>query len=191
MTTHQVKFRDKSDARPLPAVPDFLHDEAERIFSIDVNRQDLNLFQKLEIVYGLIERFNEFVATFAVCQKGCNHCCKIDVSVSRLEAEYISVNADATIDFGDKKTFSHNSSCTFLGDDGACKVYNFRPFNCRAFHTLDDPKYCADGSAHQVYGAAGLGYGVGIYQSAAAWLAHVHSYRKLNSRDIRDWFVKG
>jgi Fe-S-cluster containining protein len=33
--------------------------------------------------------------------------------------------------------------CTFLGDDGACTIYEHRPIKCRTHFTLaDDPALC-------------------------------------------------
>lgn len=185
-----IKFRDKRDIRPLPPIPDELVAGMQELFATKINSRSLTLFEKLEAVYAFTDRFNAFVATFAVCQKGCNHCCQIDVQVSRIEAEYITFKGGPQLDHqGEARTTGHRTACPFIGADGGCKVYSTRPFNCRTFHTLDDPKYCADGDVdHQVYGAAGKGYGVRFYQAIAAWLKDVHESKGLPYRDIRDWF---
>lgn len=185
-----IKFRDKRDIRPLPPIPDELVAGMQELFATAINSRSLTLFEKLEAVYAFTDRFNAFVATFAVCQKGCNHCCQIDVQVSRIEAEYITFKGGPQLDHqGGDRTTGHRTACPFVGADGGCTVYSTRPFNCRTFHTLDDPKYCADGDVdHQVYGAAGKGYGVRFYQAIAAWLKDVHESKGLPYRDIRDWF---
>ena len=184
-----IQFRDKRDIRPLPPIPDELVADMKELIATKINSHDLNLFEKLEAVYAFTDRFNAFVATFAVCQKGCNHCCRIDVQVSRLEAEYITVKGGPQLDQGEARTMGHKTACPFVGSDGSCTVYKTRPFNCRTFHTLDDHKYCVDGDEdHQVYGASGLGYGVSIYQMLASWLKDVHDTNALPYRDIRDWF---
>jgi Fe-S-cluster containining protein len=189
MNTSVIKFRDKKDIRPLPPIPNHLVAEMRTLFDTKINASGLTLFDKLAAVYAFMDRYNAFVATFAVCQKGCSHCCKIDVNVSRLEAEFITVNGGPTLDQGSAYTTGHTGACRFLSKDGSCSVYEVRPFNCRTFHTLDDPKYCVDGKVdHQVYGASGVGYGVTVFQKIAEWLQSVHSGKDLRYRDIRDWF---
>jgi Fe-S-cluster containining protein len=184
-----IQFRDKKDIRPLPQIPSKFAADMQELLKTKINRPELTYFQKLEAIYAFTDRFNAFVATFAVCQKGCNHCCKIDVQVSRIEAEYITFKGGPQLDQGEVQTIGHRTACPFIGKDGSCTVYDTRPFNCRTFHTLDDPKYCADGDVdHQVYGAAGVGYGVGFYRGIAAWLKGVHDTSGLPYRDIRDWF---
>lgn len=192
MKTASIQFRDKNDFRPLPPIPAELVDGMQELFKTKVNQPGITLFEKLEAIYTFTDRFNAYVATFAVCQRGCSHCCKMDVNVSRLEAEYITKNGGPMLDQGIQHTYGHHSACPFLSQDDTCTVYNHRPFNCRTFHTLDDPKYCAKGTeTHQVYGASGAGYGVGFYKAVATWLKYVHEDRSLPYRDIRDWFPVG
>ncbi|WP_440966445.1 YkgJ family cysteine cluster protein [Massilia sp. GER05] len=189
MNTAVIKFRDKKDIRPLPPIPADLVCEMRVLIDTKINARDLTMFDKLAAVYAFMDRYNAFVATFAVCQKGCSHCCKIDVSVSRLEAEFITHNGGPMLDQGSSYSTNHTMACPFLAKDGACSVYESRPFNCRTFHTLDDPKYCEDGKVdHQVYGASSKGYGVTIYAKIAEWLRSVHNQNGLPYRDIRDWF---
>lgn len=184
-----IQFRDKRDLCTLPPIPKDLLKGMQELIDTKINGRGVSLFESLEAVYAYMDRFNAFVATFAVCQKGCSHCCKIGVEVSRLEAEYISVKGGPMLDQGSSRTASREGSCPFLGKNGACTIYDRRPFNCRTFHTLDDPKYCANlDEEHQTYGSAGTGYGVTIYSDLARWLDHVHQSRGLPYRDIRDWF---
>jgi Fe-S-cluster containining protein len=182
-------FRDKTDIRPLPPIPDELAAGLHELIETRINAPGLTLFQRLEAVYAHLDRYNAFVATFAVCRKGCSYCCRIDVDIGQLEAEYIALKSGAPLDAGSTRTTGHRDACPFLARDGSCSVYAARPFNCRTFHTLDDPKYCADGDEdHQTYGAAGAGYGVSAYALLARWLKGVHERRGAPYRDIRDWF---
>jgi Fe-S-cluster containining protein len=189
MNTAVIKFRDKKDIRPLPPIPNELVAEMRVLIDTKIKARNLTMFEKLGAVYAFMDRYNAFVATFAVCQKGCSHCCNIDVGVSRLEAEFITHNGGPMLDQGTSYSTSHTGACPFLAKDGACSVYKTRPFNCRTFHTLDDPKYCADGKVdHQVYGVSSKGYGVNMYAQLAEWLRSVHAEKGLPYRDIRDWF---
>jgi len=189
MKTTIIKFRDKTDIRPLPPIPENLVTEMHKLVDTKINGSGLSLFDKLGAVYAFMDKYNTFVSTFAVCQKGCAHCCKIDVSISQLEAEYISATGGPTLDRGKSRTKGHDDACPFLANDGACSIYDRRPFNCRTFHTLDDPKYCADGKEdHQVYGSSGTGYGVTFFIKLAEWLNAIHVEHDLPYRDIRDWF---
>lgn len=190
MTNSIIRFRDKHDIQPLPPIPKKLNEQMRNLVDTKLN-SDLTIFEKLKAVFKFLDEYNAFVATFSVCQKGCSHCCKIDVSVSRLEAEYISQKSGATLNQGNNVTHGHGDPCTFLGKDGACEIYSFRPFNCRTFHTLDDPKYCVDGiTSHQVYGVSTMGYGSLILLSLASWLKLFHDENNLAYRDVRDWFPR-
>lgn len=187
-----IQLLDKDDLRDLPPVPEELMAGMKELVDTRINAPGFTLFEKLEAVYAYLDRYNAFVATFTVCEKGCNHCCRVDVNVSRLEAEYIAVTKGAVLDGGETRTGGHEGACPFLASDGACSVYSARPFNCRTLHTLDDPKYCASGDVpHQLYGASGFGYQVPVYTALAAWLQRGHDQRGAPYRDIRDWFPGG
>lgn len=124
-----------------------------------------------------------------MCQKGCSHCCKIDVNITSLEAEYISINTGIKSDEGSSVTSDHRDTCPFLGEQGECKIYKYRPFNCRTFHTIDDPKYCEDGEElHMIYGASSFGYGSRMLMKCAQVVSHINN--GLPKRDIRDFFKK-
>lgn len=191
--TSIIEFRDKSAIRPLPKIPGELLDAWRKLVKSNLEQDGWTNFSRLEAIYAFLDRYNAFVASFAVCQKGCNHCCRIAVSVTRLEAEYITWKEGPKLDQGKSITTRHNHEpCPFLSTGGDCSIYANRPFNCQTFHTLDDPKYCANGiEEHQTYGSAGKGYGVSVYIAIALWLKSVHESRDRPiepSRDIRDWF---
>lgn len=182
-------FRDKSDLVALPKIPESMHASFVAMGN-RLNGGGLSYFDKLRAVYEFMDLYGAWVASFAVCTRGCSHCCRMDVRVGSLEAHYIQENAPVKVDgLGWSVTAGHRTACPFLGSDNTCTVYEFRPFNCRTFHTLDDPKYCEDGDeSHQVYGSAGAGYGVGFYSTLAAWLERIEETHEGRFRDIRDWF---
>jgi Fe-S-cluster containining protein len=62
------------------------------------------------------------------CKKGCFSCCKDDLEVFGLEAEYIRTTQS---DFLKENSAAPEGACTFLDDEGACRIYDSRPFVCR------------------------------------------------------------
>lgn len=190
-----ISFINANENRELPPVPQYLIENNEKLTALLNNAQTLEEhFALLETVYAYLDRYNDFVATFTVCSKGCNYCCKMDVSASRFEAMYIAEKNNIRIDFKKtrKYTTGHKKGCPFIAKDGSCSIYHSRPFNCRTFHTLDNPKYCLDKhTPHQVYGAADKGYGVHLYTIIAYWLNGVHQHFQYQTLDVRDWFPEG
>ena len=98
--------------------------------------------KKLEKLYAFMDELYAFVGNFTPCRKGCSSCCRITVSISSLEAEYVQTNLviRQTPNL-DKKVF-FGTPCPFLNDD-ACSIYEYRPFVCRRHHALfDNAKWC-------------------------------------------------
>lgn len=89
------------------------------------------------------------------CAKGCSFCCQINVDVTSDEAELI-------VDYCNKKGIkidkdkltrqseapvwlqqnAEDRRCVFLGEDGACTVYEVRPSNCRRHMVISEPEDC-------------------------------------------------
>ncbi|CAH0300412.1 hypothetical protein SRABI13_04367 [Erwinia aphidicola] len=174
----------------LRPVPDRYIDELQRLLD-KLNRQPGTVFLKLKQLYAFLTRFNkEFVSTFTSCQKGCSSCCKMDVQLSAIEAEYIS--RASTIPANDKPlTTGHESPCPFLSEKGTCTIYNFRPLLCRTYHVLSDPALCAQPDMQVLqYGAQSANMGNYIYKTIAEWVYFqtYHGTGKLEVKDIRDFF---
>lgn len=97
------------------------------------------------------------------CRKGCAHCCRIRVDVTADEAELLAelVRAGAAHpdpsrlalqrDWATPEAFVGRprveAECVFLGEDGACTVYEDRPSACRALLVASDPELCRDAGA--------------------------------------------
>ncbi|EKE6108922.1 YkgJ family cysteine cluster protein [Vibrio cholerae] len=167
----------------LPSIPDELDESFIRLLGRLQNMQDSPL-DLLKQLYLFMDEYNKFVATFSVCEKGCSACCNIPVNVSRLEAEYIHQKTGHKLS---NRTIlrTGRSPCPFLADNGACSIYQYRPYNCRTFHTLDNPKYCSTDENHAVYGVSSMGYGSTILAQLAAIIRHVN---KGEYKDIRAYF---
>lgn len=186
-----LRYLNRALPRPQPQEPDHFSSKFQKLLKDAVNNAKLPEFQKLEAIYGFMDQYAGYVASFTVCQKGCSACCRIPVTVSRLEAEYIHVMAGTPINEGGTGRQARNGeSCPLLSKAGECTVYQFRPFNCRTFHTLDDPRYCeTPDEIHQVYGSPSAGYNNPKYALLARWLKQTQDlYEHGSYQDIRSWF---
>ena len=100
------------------------------------------LFEKLEKLYTFMDELYSFVAQFTPCKKGCSLCCYNEVSVSLLEAQYIEKHTGIKQNINLAIKDFPGIPCPFL-TDGACSIYEHRPFVCRRHVALfDNPKWC-------------------------------------------------
>jgi Fe-S-cluster containining protein len=96
------------------------------------------------------------------CGKGCNHCCRGPVEIWPQEAALLAETVRAAGMELDRARLERQSrytmdawreqpaadkACVFLGDDGACKVYESRPNACRKLLVVSDPALC-DANKH-------------------------------------------
>ena len=61
------------------------------------------------------------------CAKGCCSCCLDDLAVTRAEAQVIIEHCQDVLKTPPRKV----GACAFLDDEGACRIYSFRPYICR------------------------------------------------------------
>lgn len=77
-------------------------------------------------------------AKFTPCDKGCNYCCSYPVTVSDIEIQNIEEKTGAVrkalIVKQERESFT---PCPFL-KNGACSIYNARPFVCRRHVTMTE-----------------------------------------------------
>lgn len=73
------------------------------------------------------------------CQKGCEACCHVSLSVGPVEAEAVRAGlrelpADVRerVRLRGQSPASGNPRCVFLEDDGSCAIYAQRPLVCRS-----------------------------------------------------------
>ncbi len=62
------------------------------------------------------------------CKKGCFSCCKDNLEVFGIEAEYIRKNQSALLKNNSPASIG---ACAFLDEEGGCRIYDARPFVCR------------------------------------------------------------
>jgi len=91
------------------------------------------------------------------CGKGCSHCCRGPVEIWPQEAALLIERARemgvaldmARLERQSRQTLdtwvqqpAADTACVFLGSDGACTVYEFRPNACRKLLVVTDPALC-------------------------------------------------
>jgi uncharacterized protein len=95
--------------------------------------------EKLARIYSYMDELYASISQCSPCSRGCAYCCRIQVLVSPLEAQYIEARTGVKQSPGIDKT---DSDCPFL-DNNICSIYPHRPFACRQHLALfDDPKWC-------------------------------------------------
>jgi len=62
------------------------------------------------------------------CGRGCTPCCADGLTVFEIEAERIRRHAAELLESGEPHP---EGACAFLDPDGACRVYEHRPYVCR------------------------------------------------------------
>ena len=96
------------------------------------------------------------------CRRGCSHCCHGPVEIWPHEARLLVEAARAAGVELDQARLERQSqrnlddwrqqpaadtACVFLGDDGACRVYESRPNACRKLLVTSNPELC-DATKH-------------------------------------------
>ncbi|MFP6557092.1 YkgJ family cysteine cluster protein [Paraburkholderia sp. B3] len=183
-----IKFRTIEEAKALtfPKTPKEHIDEARRDFDF-VRGANASRLAKVKRIYHAADLLASEISPLAVCQKGCGHCCHIDVGVTEIEAQYIERNTGARKNFGTSRSSGHGETktpCPFLSVDHTCSIYEFRPFACRTYFAFDDPRYCNDNHVtHVTYDARGNP----ILADFARLLLELNGQGRW--RDIRDFFA--
>lgn len=93
------------------------------------------------------------------CDKGCSHCCfiqvgasprEIDLIVSHMEKKNIGLNNESMIRLHEQSLIKDEKEymmsmyrrCVFLNDENRCSIYEVRPFACRNYFVYSEPEKC-------------------------------------------------
>jgi len=108
------------------------------------------------------DREKDAASTGIKCHRGCDHCCHGPVEIWPHEAALLVAGAREAGVAMDRSRLERQGrfttetwhqqpaadrACAFLGDDGACTVYEFRPNACRKLLVMTDPALC-DATKH-------------------------------------------
>ena len=120
------------------------------IVSLDIEHE-----QKLsrECSENVIKKYKNS-DTPITCKKGCNDCCKLNLSCYPNEASTLAekvLSGEVEIDKERLKRWKSGSrteedmTCVFLDSKGECSVYDDRPIMCSRMLVSSDPCNCAFG----------------------------------------------
>lgn len=127
------------------AYPDFERYFLKQVIAIKADNSSLK--SKRKKFFQLADAFNKTVEKFAVCHKGCGHCCYLPTMIYAHEAELISQVTGiqvASVIHRERATvlaeaIKHlGAACPFLDKENSCSIYEHRPLICRLHHSLND-----------------------------------------------------
>lgn len=105
----------------------------------DVRRERLRTHLQLidEGVAPVVERYGQLMQ----CRPGCSDCCNQTFTVSELEGALLreglaTLDAETQADIRERARQwmpDEREPCPVLGDDGCCRLYEFRPRVCRKY----------------------------------------------------------
>lgn len=110
---------------------------------------------KLRKIYNLMTEIVQVAEPYVACQKGCSACCKMNVTVSEVEAKYIEAEkgVKAARLWGSRPHIQNQFigiPCPFLKED-SCSIYDVRPFVCRKHLSFDtSPYWCEPERSQEV-----------------------------------------
>ncbi|WP_431110171.1 YkgJ family cysteine cluster protein [Variovorax paradoxus] len=140
-----------SKARSKARVADFLDsldpaiDRRDDAIASELANENSSARNKLRKIYALLSDVGVAVAPFVACRKGCSGCCKMNISLTSIEAERLAA-ASGRLMAHPYRTIFHREDkfagvpCPFLVDD-ECSVYEARPYACRAHYSFDVSSY--------------------------------------------------
>lgn len=137
----QARERSKERSEAFVAAIDPALSAREDRIALELAKENSSAKSKLRKLYHLVADFSEVSKPFVACGVGCSDCCKMNVSITVVEAEQLAaisgkpLSRVATPTAYPPEKFS-GMPCPFLVDD-ACSVYDARPYACRTHVSFD------------------------------------------------------
>lgn len=98
---------------------------------------------KIYRIQTIMSELRENPAAHTACKKGCSNCCHMHVMLSQSEADAIGsriarrpIQLNPEHKMQGVNAYGRETPCTFLVD-GACSIYENRPFICRDYVNSD------------------------------------------------------
>ena len=117
----------------------------ERQLALELARLNASAKVKMRKVHQLIDKFGAATDGKVACKKGCSDCCKMNVTISDIEAAQIADHtgrravALKTSQMPDSSKFL-GQPCPFLTAN-ECSIYDHRPMACRQHFSFDETAY--------------------------------------------------
>ena len=177
---------ERSDAflAALPPELNALDDQIEAV----LGRENASPKSKLGKVYRLADAAAAAAEPYVACRKGCSACCKMNVSISSLEAERLAVMSGRKVQTL-QQPINHEEGrfagvpCPFLSED-VCSVYDVRPYACRVHFSFDQDSYWCQPERAYVADMRMVQLG----RAGAAYTAIALKTKLGGFADIRDFF---
>lgn len=159
----------------------------DRIAS-DIAAQNASLKSKLAKVTRLMDELSRAAYSYVACRSGCSACCKMNVSITVLEAERLAEVSGKRVARVLKPGMHKQDRfagvpCPFLRGD-KCSVYADRPFACRAHFSFAADSYACQ-PEHAYVGGMGMVRFDGV---SKAYLDIASATALKGFADIRDFF---
>lgn len=143
---------------------------------------------KLRRIYVLMDEISQARSNYVACSNGCADCCRINITITKLEASQLSQASGRTAaDVVQSKEHLINefwgNPCPFLVND-SCSVYDDRPLACRMHAS-----YYINASACKSESTEDQGFPLVVFNGLKEAL-HTVAMEKQGSvfADIRDFF---
>lgn len=118
----------------IAALPKPLLDREDAIAG-EVMRENASARSKLKRVYRVMDHISVYRVGHVACRRGCSACCRMNVTITSLEAETIAAAigrpaARVTETIAHSQDKFVGTPCPFLVAD-ECSIYDDRPLSCR------------------------------------------------------------
>ncbi len=121
-------------------------------------------YRRARFIHQVVDEYNQevfghpLVQQFSPCKMGCSACCHTQVSVTEDEAQLLVHRIDGGVEIDRERLARQMSAqdsseafyklsfedrkCIFLGENGACRVYEDRPSVCRSNTVIGEADQC-------------------------------------------------
>lgn len=130
------------------AIPPSELSEREDKIQAQFTKENASSRSKLRKIYNLMTDLGNAAKPYIACGKGCSSCCKMNVTISQIEANHIAEKTglkskQLTTSKTHRPDMFLGRPCMFLKDD-TCTIYDVRPFVCRKHIWFDTSPYWCD-----------------------------------------------